>query len=75
MISGRQMKAARALRVMDQSMLANLAGNSVTALVSIEREASTPRNSNLEAIQKAPETAGVTCNMDQGSGPGVRLRN
>ena len=74
MLTPQQIRGARAMLGMTQADLAARAGLSATALNSIERGASDPRASNLAAIQRALETAGVIFIETNGEGPGVRLR-
>ena len=60
-----------------QAELAKAADISATALNNIERGASDPKTSTLQAIQKALEAAGVIFVADgelKSGGPGVRLR-
>lgn len=59
---------------MTQADLAERASLSATALNSIERGTSDPRASNLAAIQRALEAAGVEFIPENGGGAGVRLR-
>ncbi len=57
-----------------QADLAERVKLSATALNSIERGTSDPRASNLAAIQRALEAAGVEFIPENGGGAGVRLR-
>lgn len=80
MISGRQMKAARALLAMDQRKLAELSGVSLATIRRMEANSGTVR-SNVETLVKIVETLdreGVVL-IGQGadsfeSGRGVRLK-
>ncbi len=74
MLTPHQIRGARAMLGMTQADLAARAGLSATALNSIERGASDPRASNLAAIQRALEAAGVEFIPENGGGAGVRLR-
>ena len=74
MLTPQQIRGARAMLGMTQADLAARAGLSATALNNIERGASDPRASNLAAIQRALEGAGVLFIAENGEGPGVRLR-
>ncbi len=56
-----------------QSDVAAAAGISTTAYNAIERGTSDPRASNLAAIQRALEAAGVDFIPENGGGPGARL--
>ena len=59
---------------MTQADLAERVKLSTTTINSIERGASDPRASNLAAIQRALEVAGVEFIPENGGGAGVRLR-
>lgn len=59
---------------MTQADLAARVKLSATALNSIERGTSDPRASNLAAIQRALEAAGIEFIPENGGGAGVRLR-
>lgn len=80
MISGRQMKAARALLAMDQRTLAELSGVSLATIRRMEANSGTVR-SNVETLVKIVETLdreGVVL-ISQGAdsfenGRGVRLK-
>ena len=74
MISPQQIRGARAMLNLTQADLAERAGLSTTGLNSIERGLSDPRVSNLTAIQRALEAAGVEFIPENGGGAGVRLR-
>ncbi len=74
MITPQQIRGARAMLNMTQADLAGRSGLSATGLNSIERGLSDPRASNLDAIRRALEAAGVEFIAENGGGPGVRLR-
>lgn len=71
MISIEQIKAARALLDWTQEDLAQAAGLSKPAVNTLERRISRPKQSTLEAIQKALENGGVAFT----EGPGVKLKS
>lgn len=77
MISPAQIRAARALIGWKQTDLARASGVSEMSIKNIERGATDPRASTLNALQAALEDAGVLF-LDTGytrdGGPGVRLR-
>ncbi len=73
MLTPQQIRGARAMLGMTQADLAARANLSATALNNIERGVSDPRASNLAAIQRALEAAGVEFFREDG-GAGVRLR-
>lgn len=76
MITAGQIRAARALIGWKQSDLAKASGVSEISIKNIERGATDPRSSTLDAIQTAFREAGVAF-LDPGDvrngGPGVRL--
>lgn len=72
MITHRHIKAARALLDWKQSDLAAAAKISETTLANIERGATDPRMSTVQAIQGALEAVGIE--FLGGEAPGVRLR-
>lgn len=78
MITPAQIRAARALVGWKQSDLAAASGVSEISIKNIERGATDPRASTLNAIQRAFETGGVLF-LDPGvnreGGAGVRLRS
>lgn len=77
MISGAQIRAARALLGWTQSDLAAAAGLSVVGIKGIERGKVDPRSSSIAAIQDAFEAAGVIflqAGDTRNGGPGVRLK-
>lgn len=77
MINAAQIRAARALLGWKQTDLAKASKLSEMSIKNIERGATDPRASTLQAIQTALENAGVVF-LDPGQtrdgGPGVRLR-
>jgi predicted transcriptional regulator len=74
MITPAQIRAARALVNMKQVELAAAAGVSEMSVKNIERGATDPRVSTLQALQGALEAAGVIFVAENDEGPGVRLR-
>lgn len=76
-ITGAQIRAARALLGWKQTDLASASGVSEISIKNIERGATDPRGSTLAAIQDAFSKAGVVF-MDPGDtrdgGPGVRMK-
>jgi transcriptional regulator with XRE-family HTH domain len=76
MITPPQIRAARAIIGWKQTDLAAASGVSEVSIKNIERGATDPRSSTLDAIQKAFLKAGVVF-LDAGDtragGPGVRL--
>jgi predicted transcriptional regulator len=74
MISGRQIRAARALLGIKQSDLAKDAGISVIAIKNIERGLSDPRQSTITAIERVFKNNGVVFLDPNGGGEGVRFR-
>lgn len=74
MITPAQIRAARALIGMKQTELATAAGLSEMSVKNIERGATDPRVSTLQALQGALEAAGVEfIPAGDGRGAGVRL--
>ena len=77
MISGKQIRAARALVGWKQRELAAAAGISEISIKNAERGGVDSRGSTLNAIQQAFDRAGVVF-LDTGDtrngGPGVRLK-
>ncbi|MCB4770477.1 helix-turn-helix transcriptional regulator [Ancylobacter sp. Lp-2] len=72
--TGNQLKAARALAGLDQSALADMARLNVNTIRNMESSGNGPiagRASNVQAIQRALEAAGVEF-LNHGR-PGVRL--
>ena len=76
-ITGAQIRAARALTAWKQADLAEASGVSLISIKNIERGATDPRGSTLAAIQEAFNRAGVLF-LDPGDtrdgGHGVRLK-
>lgn len=76
MISGGQIRAARAFLGWSQSELAKKAEISEMTLKRFEKRGEKPTGTlkSLEAIQKAFEEAGIVfIDRDEAGGPGVRL--
>lgn len=77
MITPAQIRAARALLGWKQTDLATASGVSEMSVKNIERSATDPRASTLQALQTALEQAGVVF-LDPGyvrdGGAGVRLK-
>ena len=76
MISVRQMKAARALVAWSQGDLATASGVSEPTIARLESEDG-PLGGRVETGEKliaALETAGIEFIVENGGGPGVRLR-
>lgn len=74
--TGNQLKAARALAGLDQSEVAQMAGVNVNTVRNMEAAGSGPiagRSQNVQAVQRAMETAGIEF-LNHGQ-PGVRLRS
>ena len=76
MITGAQVRAARALARWSAHELANHAGVGISTVQRIEATDGVPSalGKNLEAIQRALETAGVEFIDRDNGGPGVRLK-
>jgi transcriptional regulator with XRE-family HTH domain len=72
MISGRLIRAGRALAGLTGDELAKLAGISATALNNVETGPSDPKASTLAAIVRALGEAGVA--VTNGDEPGVKLK-
>jgi transcriptional regulator with XRE-family HTH domain len=76
-ITPAQIRAARALLGWRQTDLAKASGVSEIALKNVERGASDPRMSTIDAIERAFDAAGVIF-LDAGDvrdgGPGVRMK-
>ena len=77
MLTGTQVRAARALLRWSAQELAKNAGVGVSTVQRIEGSEGVPPVSarNLQAIQRALEAAGVAFIDEDGGGPGVRLRH
>ena len=74
MISGRQIRTARALVNWSQQMLADTAIVSLNAVHQLEIGMTDPKASTVSAIRKALEGAGVEfIPAERGKGEGVRL--
>ena len=74
-LTGEQIRAARALSRIEQAELARAAGLSLQTIKRLERfkgpiEATTR---TLAALTKAFHAAGVVFDLDKGAGPGLRL--
>lgn len=74
MLTGEQIRAARALLRWDQKQLAAAAGISVPTVKRLERIVGrvSAYSGTVEAIEQALEAAGI--DIIDGDGPGVRLR-
>lgn len=68
-----QIRAARALLGWKREDLANASGLTVRTLVRIENAQTTPRQTTLETLSAALESAGIEFIPENGGGPGVRL--
>lgn len=73
-ISRQQCVAARGLLEITAKSLAVKSGVSLGALARFESGKTTPRPVVLAAIQRALEDGGITFDLTQGEGPGVRLK-
>ncbi|MEQ9586882.1 MAG: helix-turn-helix transcriptional regulator [Parvibaculaceae bacterium] len=75
MITAAQIRAARALVEWSQIDLAEQAGLSRPTIKRMESKGpGSSTASNVDAVQRALETAGVEFIPENGGGPGVRLR-
>ncbi len=77
LISGNQIKAARALAGIEQQELAQIAGVNVNTVRNMEKSADGIVKVRLDTLMKvaaALESAGVEFVSENGGGPGVRLR-
>ena len=75
LVTGNQLKAARALAGIEQTALANAAGVHVNTIRNMEAIGEAEINSGavlVRRVQKALEAAGVE--FTNGDAPGVRLR-
>ena len=75
LVTGNQLRAARALAGMDQSTLANLAGLNINTIRNMEGAGDGPiagRAANVQAVQAALEAVGIS--FINGSEPGVRSK-
>jgi predicted transcriptional regulator len=73
MISGRQIRAARALLGWSRQKLCEEAGLHWNTLARLEQGAVDPRASTVETVQATLERAGVEFTSGEGKGEGVRL--
>ncbi|KNY19131.1 helix-turn-helix transcriptional regulator [Methylobacterium sp. ARG-1] len=71
MLKPEQIRGARAMLGLTQAEIAKRAGMSVTGLNNIERGASDPKASTLDAIRRVFEEAGIA--FTNGGEPGVKL--
>ncbi len=76
LVTGSQLRAARAMLRMEQETLAQKAGVSANTIRKLENSEGQleGRLSTIRALQHALEEAGVEFIPGNGSGPGVRLR-
>ncbi len=76
MLTGEQLRAARAMLKLEQGELAELSGVSTETIKRLERmEGAISANSmTLDGLQKALEKEGVVFIPENGGLPGVRLR-
>ena len=76
MLTGTQIRAARAMLRISAQDLANLAEIGITTIRRAESVDGQPKTTtaNLKAIKTALETAGVEFIPENGGGAGVRLR-
>jgi transcriptional regulator with XRE-family HTH domain len=76
MITGDQIRAARAFLKWSAKDLAARAGVGISTVQRMEKTSSVPNASgiNIEAVQKTLESAGIEIIPANGGGPGVRLR-
>lgn len=76
MLTGEQLRAARAMLKMEQGELADLSGVSVETIKRVERiDGPISANSmTLDGLQKALEREGAMFLPENGGLPGVRLR-
>ena len=75
LLTGNQLKAARALAELDQTALAKAAGLNVNTIRNMEASGNGPiagRAVNVRAVQVALERAGVEFIPENGGGAGVR---
>lgn len=73
-IKSSQIRAARGLLNWTRDQLVAASGVPKSTLVRVETEATTPRQSTIDAIRTALEAAGVEFIAENGGGAGVRLR-
>jgi transcriptional regulator with XRE-family HTH domain len=76
MITGDQMRAARALLRWSAKKLAEMSGVSLPTIQRMEMAKGVPSglSRNLEAVERTLENAGIIFIDENGGGPGVRLR-
>jgi predicted transcriptional regulator len=74
MITPAQCRAARGLIDWSQSELAQRAGVGIVTIRQLEAGVHAPRRSTIDVVRRALEAAGVKFIMENGGGPGVRLR-
>ena len=74
MMTPAQCRAARALLDWSQQQLAEAAKVGIVTVRQFEAGAAKPRNSTLDVLCRALESAGVIFVDENGEGPGVRLR-
>ena len=74
MITPAQCRAARGLIDWSQSELAQRAGVGIVTIRQLEAGVHVPRRSTIDVVRRALEAAGVKFIMENGGGPGVRLR-
>jgi predicted transcriptional regulator len=72
-ITGRQIRAARALLGWSREKLCQETGMSWSTLARLEQGGADPRVSTVEAVQAALEHAGIEFISGEGKGEGVRL--
>ena len=72
-ISAAQCRAARALLGWSREELASAADVGLRTIVDFERGARDPHQATLAALERAFEIAGVTTDLTQGAGGGVRF--
>jgi len=75
--TGSQLAAARTLVGMDQVTLATATGLSANTIRNMEASKEKPiagRAQNVQAVQRALESAGVEFIAENGGGPGARLK-
>ena len=77
MLTGEQIRAARALLRWEQKDLAQASGVSEQTIIRLEKMIGqvSGQIGTVQAIKDALETGGVDFIPENGGGPGVRLRN
>ncbi|MCG8597975.1 MAG: helix-turn-helix domain-containing protein [Kiloniellales bacterium] len=77
MLTGEQIRAARALLRWEQKDLAQASGVSEQTIIRLEKMVGqvSGQIGTVQAIKDALETGGVDFIPENGGGPGVRLRN